>query len=120
MPSLSVPYVTHRPAMFQLTRLSLSGFIKSLLPQFAGNHPQVEFSVSPRPSKHPVIIAQYINGREKAICVRNMEPYEVLKKAELLRDASGEKLRKITKPVQSINESVRGVWSPYHGDGMQV
>jgi large subunit ribosomal protein L43 len=97
-----------------------SGFIKSLLPKFAAAHPQVEFTVSPRPSKHPVIVAQYINGREKAVCVRNMEPYEILKKAELLRDASGEKLKRVTKPVQSINDSVRGIWSPYHGNGMQV
>lgn len=52
--------------------------------------------------------------------MRNMEPYEILKKAELLRDASGEKLKRVTKPVQSINESVRGVWSPYHGTGMRV
>lgn len=43
-----------------------------------------------------------------------------MKKAELLRDASGEKLRKTTKPVKSIQESVRGVWSPYHGGGMSV
>jgi large subunit ribosomal protein L43 len=49
-----------------------------------------------------------------------MEPYEILKKAELLRDASGEKLKRTTKPVTSINESVRGIWSPYHGDGLRV
>lgn len=49
-----------------------------------------------------------------------MEPYEILKKIELLRDASGEKVRKVTKPVTSINESVRGVWSPYHGNGLRV
>jgi large subunit ribosomal protein L43 len=97
-----------------------SGFIKSLLPKFAAANPQIEFTVSPRPSQHPVIIAHYINGREKAICVRNMEPFEILKKAELLRDASGEKLRRVTKPVSSINESVRGIWSPYHGEGMRV
>jgi len=52
--------------------------------------------------------------------VRNMEPYQILKKVELLRDASGEKNKRVTKPVQSINESVRGVWSPYHGTGMKV
>src|SRR4051812_14053953 len=115
---MSFPFLLLLPTM--LTARGCSGFIKSLLPRFAAAHPQVEFSVSPRPSKHPVIIAQYINGREKAICVRNMEPYEVLKKAELLRDANGEKLRKVTKPVQSINESVRGVWSPYHGNGLRV
>lgn len=49
-----------------------------------------------------------------------MEPYEILKKVELLRDASGEPLKRTTKPVQSINESVRGIWSPYHGNGMRV
>jgi large subunit ribosomal protein L43 len=105
-----------RPAVLTVS----SGFIKSLLPKFVGSHPQVEFTVSPRPSKHPVIIAKYINGREKAICVRNMQPYEILKKAELLRDANGEQLKRVKKPVQSINESVRGVWSPYHGEGMQI
>jgi large subunit ribosomal protein L43 len=45
---------------------------------------------------------------------------QVLQKAELLRDANGEKLKKVTKPVKSINESVRGVWSPYHGGGIHV
>ena len=98
----------------------VSGFIKSLLPEFAKKHPQIEFSVSPRPSKHPVIVGHYINGRERSICVRNLEPLQVLKKAELLRDASGEKNKKLTKPVSSINESVRGVWSPYHGNGITV
>ncbi|KAJ9155060.1 hypothetical protein NKR23_g2269 [Pleurostoma richardsiae] len=98
----------------------MNGFIKSLLPEFAAKHPQIEFTVSPRPSKHPVIIGHYINGRERSICVRNMEPLQVLKKAELLRDSSGEKNKKLSKPVTSINPSVRGVWSPYHGNGMSV
>ncbi|GJC95659.1 Mitochondrial ribosomal protein [Colletotrichum higginsianum IMI 349063] len=98
----------------------MNGFIKSQLPKFAAANPQIEFTVSPRPSKHPIIVGHYINGREKAICVRNMEPLEILKKAELLRDASGEKLKRVTKPVASINPSVRGIWSPYHGKGMTV
>jgi len=49
------------------------------------------------------------------VCVRNLEKEQILQKAELLRDASGEKLRRVTKPVRSGNESVRGIWSPYHG-----
>ncbi|KAL0931011.1 mitochondrial 54S ribosomal protein mL43 [Colletotrichum truncatum] len=98
----------------------MNGFIKSQLPKFAKANPQVEFSVSPRPSKHPMIVGHYINGKEKSVCVRNMEPLEILKKAELLRDASGEKLKRTNKPVTSINPSVRGVWSPYHGNGMAV
>jgi large subunit ribosomal protein L43 len=95
-------------------------FLKSHLAAFARTHPEIEFTVSPRPGKHPVIIGHYINGREKAVCVRNLDQNQILKKVELLRDASGEKLRKTNKAVLSINPSVRGVWSPYHGNGMAV
>ncbi len=94
---------------------ALSAFLKHQLPAFAAQNPSIEISVSPRPGRHPVIKGQYINGREKAICVRNMEATEVTKKAELLKTASGEKLRRDRKPVKSFNESVRGVWSPFHG-----
>jgi large subunit ribosomal protein L43 len=97
-----------------------SSFLKHTLHRFAAANPQVEITVSPRHHKHPVILGSYINGRRKAICVRNLEKEQVLKKAELLRDANGEKLKKVTKPVTSIKESVRGVWSPYHGGGMPV
>ncbi len=98
----------------------LSAFIKSQLAKFAARHPQIEFAVSPRPRKHPVLIGHYINGKQKSICVKNLDSLQVLKKIELLRDASGEKVKRVNKPVMSINESVRGVWSPYHGDGMPV
>ncbi|KAH9829136.1 putative mitochondrial ribosomal protein L43 [Teratosphaeria destructans] len=93
----------------------MNAFLKSTLPAFAKQNPQIEICVSPRPGKHPVVKGSYINGREKAVCVRNMQPNEILGKAELLKAASGEKLRRERKPVKSLNESVRGVWSPYHG-----
>ncbi|CAD0090373.1 unnamed protein product, partial [Aureobasidium vineae] len=80
----------------------------------------LEITVSPRPRKHPVIKGTYINGREKAICVRSLEKEQIMKKAELLRDASGDKLRKVTKPVRSMNESVRGIWDPFHGSKWSV
>ncbi|KUJ21890.1 mitochondrial ribosomal protein-like protein subunit L51 [Mollisia scopiformis] len=98
----------------------MNSFIANSLQKFAAAHPQIEINVSPRPRKHPVIIGHYINGREKAVCVRNLQKEQILKKAELLRDASGEKLKKVTKPVTSIKESVRGVWSPYHGGPLTV
>ena len=55
-----------------------------------------------------------VNGREKVICVRNMDVNQIQKKAELLRDASGKKLKKPKVKVESINPSVRGIWSPLH------
>jgi len=98
----------------------MNAFIKSQLPSFAKAHPQIEFAVSPRPRKHPVLIGHYINGNTKSICVKNMDTLQILNKVALLRDASGEKVKKVNKAVTSINDSVRGVWSPYHGNGMRV
>ncbi len=97
-----------------------SAFIKTYLPALAAKHPQIEFIVSPRPSKHPVLTGHYVNGKNRSICVKNLEANQILKKIELLRDSNGEKNKRFTKPVRSINESVRGVWSPYHGDGLVV
>ena len=78
--------------------------------------------VSPRPRKHPVIKAQYINGATKSICVRNLEKEQVLQKAEILRDSSGVKNRKLKggKFVESANESVRGIWSGIHAASMDT
>ncbi|KAH6694043.1 thioredoxin-like protein [Plectosphaerella plurivora] len=98
----------------------MNGFLKSQLPKFASAHPQIEITVSPKPSNHPYIIGHYVNGRTRALCVKNMEPLEILKHAESLRDTNGDKLKRVNKAVSSENPSVRGVWSPYHGDGMAV
>ncbi|WPG99165.1 Hypothetical protein R9X50_00197600 [Acrodontium crateriforme] len=98
----------------------MNQFLTNNLAAFARNNPGVECTVSPRPGRHPVLKAQYMNGREKSICVRNMTPKEILEKADLLRNANGEKLRRTRKPVTSVNDSVRGVWSPFHGAEWKV
>jgi len=61
-----------------------------------------------------------MNGRTKEICTRNLEKEQILNKAELLRQANGEKLRVQKKPVISMNESVRGIWSGVHGEAINV
>ena len=97
-----------------------SGFIKSHLTKFAQQNPEVEITVSPRPGKHPCIVGHFVNGKQRSVCVRNDEPLKVLERALQVRNGNGEKQRRVTKPVTSINPSVRGVWSPYHGTGMSV
>lgn len=97
----------------------MNTFLSANLSAFASDplNKSIEIHVSPRPNHHPVIKASYINGREKAICVRNLEALQVLRKVELLRDASGEKARRVKggRVVGSLNPSVRGIWSPFHG-----
>ncbi|PSK44234.1 54S ribosomal protein L51, mitochondrial [Elsinoe australis] len=98
----------------------MKSFLTHTLPQFAKANPGIEINISPRPNKHPVIIGRYMNGREKAVCVRNLEKDQVLQKANLLRSASGEKLKRVTKPVRSLNESVRGIWDPFHAPAQKI
>jgi large subunit ribosomal protein L43 len=98
----------------------MNDFIKTHLPRFAKQHPQIEITVSPRPNTHPVIVGHYINGQKKEICVKNMKSEHVRAEAEALKDTNGEKLRRQNKPVTSINESVRGIWSPFHGAKVKI
>ena len=98
----------------------MTKFITHNLPLFAKQNPQIEITISPRPNRHPVVTGHYLNGRQKAICVRSLEKEQILQKVELLRNANGEKLKKVKKPVMSTQESIRGVWSGMHGHEIHV
>ncbi|CCG84476.1 protein of unknown function [Taphrina deformans PYCC 5710] len=91
----------------------LNRFLQTKLPRFAAQNSQINFSVTKRPHSHPIVRGTYINGREKVICVRNMDESEILQKCELLKNSSGNKLKRRRHPVESSNESVRGIWSPF-------
>ena len=131
-PSLSGPLFKVGPQIRYEMLTVTSTFLTHNLPLFARLNPSIEIHVSPRPHTHPVIRAHYISAKTnnhlsshpttnntptKAICVRNLDPQQVLQKAELLRDGNGEKNRKVKagRVVRSENESVRGIWSPMHG-----
>lgn len=98
----------------------LNAFLSSPrhLPLLTARHPSTEFLISPRPGRHPVLKAKYINGREKAICVRNLSVEQVREKVELLLGNDGTKNRKVKgRKVESgkEREGVRGGWSALHG-----
>ncbi|KAL9072148.1 MAG: hypothetical protein Q9161_003769 [Pseudevernia consocians] len=101
----------------------MNTFLRSpLIASFAKAHPQITIHISPRPNTHPIVRGSYINGREKVICVRNLEKEQILQKVELLRNANGEKVKRVKggKVVGSLNGSVRGVWDPFHGGNKDI
>jgi large subunit ribosomal protein L43 len=99
----------------------MNAFLKNSLPAFAQRNPGIEITVAPRPRRHPVIIANYINGAQRSICVKNLQNEGVREKAELLRSSTGEKNRKLDgRPVKSLNENVRGIWDPFHGAKIKI
>jgi large subunit ribosomal protein L43 len=95
----------------------MNAFLRSpLLTHLTSRHPHVEFLISPRPGKHPVLKAQYVNGRQKAVCVKNMRVEEIKAKCGLLLGNDGSKNKRVAgRKVVSANEGVRGLWSALHG-----
>ncbi|RMZ89385.1 hypothetical protein DV736_g3388, partial [Chaetothyriales sp. CBS 134916] len=96
----------------------MNAFLGSpLLSSLTAAYPGVEFRISPRPHRHPVLRAYYINGREKAVCVRNLAKEQILGKARLLLGNDGTKNKRLgsRKVVSSAEEAVRGAWSALHG-----
>jgi len=91
----------------------LREFLRTRLDKYASKHPKIEFKLVEK-AGHPVIKGEYINGREKPICIRNLNVDNVQNKMELLRESSGEQLRFTKSKVESLNESIRGIWSPLH------
>ncbi|KAJ5243019.1 54S ribosomal protein L51 [Penicillium citrinum] len=71
-------------------------FLTKDLAAFAREHPQIEIRVSPDQRSTPLS--------------------RVITSMASRRLSVGEKLKRTKKPVTSLNESVRGIWSPYHGD----
>ena len=102
---------------FYASSKGMNSFLSSsLLQSLTTTHPSCEFRISPRPNRHPILKAYYINGREKAVCVRNMDMQTVMKRAEGLLGNNGAKNKKLgARKVVSENEGVRGMWSALHG-----
>lgn len=89
--------------------------LKTQLRDVAAASPKVEF-VAMRSTGHPIVMGEYANGLTKTVCVRNYNPQKILQKIQLVQNASGAKLQKYQRAVESRNPSVRGIWSPFHTD----
>ncbi|KAF2666948.1 hypothetical protein BT63DRAFT_324974 [Microthyrium microscopicum] len=98
----------------------MNSFIRHQLPLFAQRNPQVEMTVTPRPRRHPFVRASYVNGQAKVVCLRNLEKLQILDKVRLMKSDNGEKLKRVNKPVTSINDGVRGIFSHLHSNKLSI
>ena len=65
-----------------------------------------------RNGKHPHVLAEYLTGFSKQVCVKN-EPMERIEKVmTMLNNSSGRKITKIGSPIKTDTPSVQGVWTP--------
>ncbi|KDN53432.1 hypothetical protein K437DRAFT_253130 [Tilletiaria anomala UBC 951] len=94
---------------------------QSRIVQLAQEFPSVEVVIKEAPHKHPLARGFYMNGRTKEISLRNLPRNSVSKTLELLLNSSGKKIVSLKrKPVESITESARGIWSALHAPPKQL
>lgn len=98
-----------------------SEWLKEQVLGFAQQHPHIEIMVTPRPAKHPCVRAFYLNGKDKVICLRNLEPKRIGEYVDLLKDTGGWKVQDWRKVrVKSDTPSVRGIWNPWEGPALKI
>lgn len=89
-------------------------FLKYRLSKVANENPKIEFEVIKK-SGHPLVTGTY-NKQDNStpVSVRNLNIDEVENKIKAVLNSSGAELKKHKQPVESLNQSVRGIWSPFH------
>ncbi|KAL5477902.1 hypothetical protein EMCRGX_G024757 [Ephydatia muelleri] len=88
-------------------------YIDTHVIKFALANPQVSVYVRHRPSRHPRIIGEFLNGNSKVIAVNKLKCKEVKEHVDLLRTSSGIKATKLKKWWHTDNPSIQGNWSPF-------
>ncbi|GJP32861.1 hypothetical protein CLOM_g17455 [Closterium sp. NIES-68] len=87
-------------------------FVASLLPHFTEGNPQLAVEAVVRRGKHPNLHAEYVNGRERVVDVKNQEAETILIQALRLRNSTGRKVVKLKTRHESARPSIQGMWTP--------
>ncbi|KAL5727941.1 hypothetical protein ACHQM5_001079 [Ranunculus cassubicifolius] len=89
----------------------IRAFMESHLPKFKAGNPQLEVDIEMIRGQHPHLKAFYKNKNERVVCVKNMDPDEVLLHATRLRNALGRKVVKLKTRHATRHPSVQGTWT---------
>ncbi|KAK6197576.1 uncharacterized protein RJT21DRAFT_123403 [Scheffersomyces amazonensis] len=81
--------------------------------KFAGETQYIFYEVTKKPG-HPILKFHYSNDTVQEVSVANLKAEEILDKLDHYSQRSGNKLIKFNHKVMSVNDSVRGIWSPLH------
>ncbi|XLS61089.1 hypothetical protein HN51_015317 [Arachis hypogaea] len=85
--------------------------MESELPVFKEKNPQLEVVTELIHGQHPHLKAFYKNKNERVICVKNMDPEDVLHHAMRLSNASERKVIKLRIRHVTKRPSVQGTWT---------
>lgn len=106
---ISVQYCNWGGSSSGLRTLLKSGQLN----QLAKDKKSIFFEVVKK-SGHPKVSFHYNNDVVTDVNIANMNSSQILNKIDEYSQRSGDKLIKFNHKVMSINDSVRGIWSPMH------
>ncbi|PQQ17776.1 54S ribosomal protein L51 mitochondrial [Prunus yedoensis var. nudiflora] len=89
----------------------IRSFMESYLPVFKEKNPQLEVVTELIRGQHPHLKGFYKNKSERVVCVKNMDPEEVLQYATRLRNSLGRKVVKLKTRHVTKHPSVQGTWT---------
>ncbi|KAH0992138.1 hypothetical protein GBA52_003621 [Prunus armeniaca] len=89
----------------------IRSFMESYLPVFKEKNPQLEVVTELIRGQHPHLKGLYKNKSERVVCVKNMDPEEVLQYATRLRNSLGRKVVKLKTRHVTKHPSVQGTWT---------
>ncbi|VVB06274.1 unnamed protein product [Arabis nemorensis] len=89
----------------------IRAFMESELPAFIAKNPQLDVVPELSRGQHPYLKGIYRNRNERVVCVKNMDPEEVLLNATRLRNSLGRKVVKLRTRHVTKHPSVQGTWT---------
>eukprot|EP00475_Leptophrys_vorax_P042830 TRINITY_DN80710_c0_g1_i1.p1 TRINITY_DN80710_c0_g1~~TRINITY_DN80710_c0_g1_i1.p1 ORF type:complete len:131 (-),score=6.25 TRINITY_DN80710_c0_g1_i1:54-446(-) len=87
-------------------------FVEALLPQLISENPQLTVDTVVKRGHHPLLQAQYANGRERVVGVKNEDAETIMVQALRLRNSTGRKVVKLGKRQETNRPSIQGPWNP--------
>ncbi|CUM52144.1 uncharacterized protein AC631_04064 [Debaryomyces fabryi] len=106
---ISVQYCNHGGSSSGIRDLLASGSLNSM----ASAKSKIYFDIT-KQKGHPNLVFHYNNDHTNQVSIANLPASEIMNKINEHSQATGNKLFKWNHKVLSINESVRGIWSPLH------
>ncbi|CAN6935526.1 unnamed protein product, partial [Brassica oleracea] len=86
-------------------------FMESELSALIQKNPQLEVATELSRGQHPYLKGIYRNRNERVVCVKNMDPEQVLLNATRLRNSLGRKVVKLRTRHVTKHPSVQGTWT---------
>ncbi|XVE80923.1 hypothetical protein DITRI_Ditri15bG0020300 [Diplodiscus trichospermus] len=93
------------------TSRGIRAFMESHLLTFKEKDPQLEVVTELIRGQHPHLKGFYKNKNQRVICVKNMDPEDILLHATRLRNSLGRKVVKLKTRHVTKHPSVQGTWT---------